>query len=272
MRQLKLFTAVSTGLVGLSCLAALAATGTTKTMRNRMVLIPAGEYLTGSSAEEVAELKKRYGKRDMYKDYPFDREVPKKKKRLKAFYIDPYEVTNEEYYRFTKQTGYALPRHWTGGRYEGSKGDHPVTYVSQSDAIEYAKWAGKRLPTEDEWEKAARSTDGRVFPWGNRFDPFKAALADSDLKLIIGALCGVNSANSAGVAPGDVSPYGVHDMAGNVREWTASEIPGSPPMAVLKGGAWVDLSVNARAAHRESAPKNARSHIIGFRCAKDADD
>jgi formylglycine-generating enzyme required for sulfatase activity len=235
-----------------------------------MMLIPAGEFLMGSSSEEVAELKEKFGARDMYKNYPFEAEVPKKRIYVKSFYIDRHEVTNEEYIKFINAKGKRPPRHWESGAYAAGKGDHPVVFVSQTDAMEYAKWAGKRLPTEIEWEKAARSSDGRVFPWGNKFDPYKAATAESDLKLIIGALCSVNSANRVEIAPGDISPYGVRDMAGNVREWTSTVRPSSTPMALVKGGSWLDISVNARSAHREFVPSNSVSHIIGFRCVKDA--
>ncbi len=233
-----------------------------------MLFIPSGEFLMGSSPEELQVVKEKYGKRDLYKNYPFEEEQPKRKVFVASFYIDRHEVTNREYARFIKATGYMPPQNWNNGMYGGGKGDHPVLFVSQKDAMEYARWAGKRLPTEQEWEKAARGTLGLVFPWGNEFDPYKAATAESDLKLIVGALCNVYSANSVELAPGDISPYGVHDMAGNVREWTSTVLPGTP-MAVIKGGSWLDLSVNARAAHREYVPKDSISHIIGFRCAKD---
>lgn len=240
-----------------------------KKPKDGMVFIPGGEFLMGSSPEEVRAVKEKYGKRDLYKNYPFEQEEPKRNIFVDSFYIDRHEVTNREYARFIKATGHMPPRTWSGGMYAGGKGDYPVLFVSQIDAMEYAKWAGKRLPTEQEWEKAARGSLGLVFPWGNEFDPYKAATAESDLRLIVGALCNVNSANTVELAPGDVSPYGVRDMAGNVREWTSTILPGPTPMAVIKGGSWVDISVNARAAHREYVPKSAISHIIGFRCVKD---
>lgn len=236
-----------------------------------MVFIPGGEFLMGSSAEEVEQVRAAYGGRSMYRDYAFEAEMPKRKVRLKPFYIDRSEVTNEEYYEFVKATGHRAPRNWTGGEYEAGKGDCPVLYVSKEDAEAYARWAGKRLPTEAEWEKAARGSDGRIYPWGDRFDPYKAATAESDIRYIYGALCSANSANPVEQAEGDVSPYGVHDMGGNVREWTATEDT-ERGMAVVKGASWVDLSINARAAHREFVPKDAVSHIIGFRLVKDVED
>tara|TARA_B100000315_G_scaffold252736_1_gene290126 strand:- start:21381 stop:22214 length:834 start_codon:yes stop_codon:yes gene_type:complete len=237
----------------------------------QMILIPAGEFLMGSSGDEVKALKDTFGKRELYSDYPFEEETPKRKVFVKSFYIDRHEVTNKKYAQFIKETGHKPPRHWQGGMYNSGKGDYPVLYVSQEDAAAYAKWAGKRLPTEEEWEKAARGAKGRIFPWGNKFDPYKAVTADSDLRLILGAVCAVNSANRVELAPDDFSPYGVRDMAGNVREWTSTAAPDTPLMVIVKGASWVDLSINARAAHREYIPKNSVSHIIGFRCVKNAE-
>ena len=234
-----------------------------------MLFIPGGEFLMGSSAEEVQVMKDKYGKRDLYKNYPFDQEQPKRYVFLDPFYIDRHEVTNSEYAKFIKATGQTPPPNWDNGMYGSGMGDHPVLFVSQKDAMEYANWAGKRLPTEQEWEKAARGSFGLIFPWGNEFDPYKAVTAESDLKLILGALCNVNSANGVERAEGDISPYGVRDMAGNVREWTASTEPDSLSHAVVKGASWVDLSINARAAHKEYIPKGSRSHIVGFRCVRD---
>ncbi|MBI5636667.1 MAG: SUMF1/EgtB/PvdO family nonheme iron enzyme [Nitrospinae bacterium] len=236
-----------------------------------MALVPAGDFLMGSTQQEIDSMKKEFGGRVLYKDYPFETEMPKRKVKLKAFYIDIYEVTNRKYMEFIKQTGHAAPQHWSGGTYPADSPDNPVLYVNKEDAEAYAKWAHKRLPTEEEWEKAARGTDGRVFPWGNKFDPNMAATADSNLEFIEHGFCKVNTGNKVGLAPGDVSPYGAHDMAGNSREWTATLDPAHKDMAVLKGASWVDLNITARAAYRESVPVESRSHIITFRCVKDAE-
>jgi formylglycine-generating enzyme required for sulfatase activity len=235
-----------------------------------MIFVPKGGFFMGSSPEELLEVVEKFGKRDLYKNYPFEEEMPKRKVFVASFYIDRHEVTNREYARFIKATGYRPPQNWSGGRCKSGKDDHPVLFVSQIDAMEYARWAGKRLPTEEEWEKAARGSLGLVYPWGNKFDPYKAATADSDLRLILDALCSIFSANKVELAPGDISPYGVHDMAGNVREWTSTTDPDSPSMVVVKGASWVDLSITARAANREYVPRGSISHIIGFRCVKDA--
>lgn len=236
-----------------------------------MVKIPAGEFVMGSSPEEVADIKARFGKRDMYKDYPFDAEAPRRKVFLKAFYIDVHEVTVKEYSEFVHATGHKAPKTWQGGHPDHNLDNHPVTFVTQEDAEAYAKWAGKRLPTAEEWEKAARGAEGRIFPWGDQFDPYKASTAESDLHAIQGALCNLNSAGPVMVAAGDVSPYGVRDMGGNVREWTCSPSQADGRLMMIKGASWVDLSINARAAHMEYIPKSSYAHIVGFRCARDAE-
>lgn len=237
-----------------------------------MVLVPSGEFWMGSAPEETMAFKEKYGDRELYRNYPFEKEQPKRKIYMKSFLIDRHEVTNREYYPFVKATGHKPPANWENGRPGSEQLDHPVLFISQRDALAYAEWAGKRLPSEEEWEKAARGTDGRIFPWGNVFDPYKASTAESDLAFIFEALCAVHSANKVETAPGDISPYGVRDMAGNVREWTSTVSPESPAMVVVKGGSWVDLSVNARAAHREYLPRDGMSHLIGFRCVLDTDE
>lgn len=248
-----------------------AVTGPGPAADSPMIKIPAGEFIMGSSAEEIREVKNRYGKREFYKNHPFDEEIPRHKVFMKAFLIDTHEVTNKEYADFVHATGHTPPKTWQGGHHDSSKGKHPVTFVTQEDAEAYAKWAGKRLPTAEEWEKAARGPDGRIYPWGDEFDPYKAATAESDLQAIKGALCDINSAAEVMAAAGDISPYGVKDMAGNVREWTATPSQGDPKMVMVKGASWVDLSVNARAAHKEYIPKTGYGHIVGFRCVKDAE-
>ncbi|MBE7413701.1 MAG: SUMF1/EgtB/PvdO family nonheme iron enzyme [Deltaproteobacteria bacterium] len=90
--------------------------------------------------------------------------------QLESFYIDRYEVTNKRFKRFVDATGRPHPEHWKGGRIPDGREDHPVVYVSWADADAFCKWEAKRLPTEQEWEKAARGTDGRTFPWGDKFD------------------------------------------------------------------------------------------------------
>ncbi len=135
-----------------------------------MVLVPAGEFVMGSEQVDKETLQQRFG---MAKT-PFLNEHPKHTVKLGDYYIDKYEVTNQKYKKFIDETGHSLPRHWKNGSYTPGNEEQPVIFVSWFDADAYCRWAGKRLPTEAEWEKAARGTDGRVFPWGDEFDLKKA--------------------------------------------------------------------------------------------------
>ena len=177
---------------------------------DRMVLIPGGEFIMGSDSQEDG--KPGY-------DYGVDEE-PRHKVYLKPFYIDKYEVAIGEYRGFLKATG----REWFGDSDipEGYLPElsynlpdidpYPANYISWHDADDYCRWKGKRLPTEAEWEKAARGTDGRLYPWGNEFDFNKANVSTSqsfetDTKYVKSYENGK-------------SPYGVLNMTGNVWEWT----------------------------------------------------
>jgi len=134
---------------------------------------------------------------------------------LPSLLIDKTEVTNEQYKQFLDDSGYKpeWPRnflkHWKNGNYPKGKTNHPVVWVSIEDAKAYAKWAGKRLPTEEEWQKAAQGDDGRDWPWGNIYDPGKANMDSDDTKPV-------------GSFPEGASPYGCLDLSGNVWEWTNS--------------------------------------------------
>jgi len=197
---------------------------------------------------------------------------------LPAFQIDTYEVTNGQYKLFVDATNRRLPDDWENGTYPPGKRSHPVVFVTWNDAHDFCVWAGKRLPTEEEWEKAARGTDGRLYPWGNEFDPRKANMPQSHS---VGTM-------PVGSFPQGRSPYGVYDMAGNVWEWTdswAKPYPGSPiPTAhyftgeykVLRGGSWVDCSfyrcgISALTFNRGYFKPTTKNQGFGFRCAKDAE-
>ncbi len=236
-----------------------------------MILIPAGPFVMGSSEKDG-----RVGL-----DVGVD-EVPVHRVKLPAFRIDRYEVTVAEYQAFLRATGRKPPGDpkfpdiypWkeTGGP-PPEIARHPVIYVDWSDADAYCRWAGKRLPTEPEWEKAARGTDGRWWPWGNAIDPKRANVQQTEF----------GGTAEVGRFEGDRSPYGVQDMAGNVAEWTASwyqPYPGSTlvrqtfgeKLRVIRGGAWVlNAHPYSRASHRSMAQKPEKRHrAIGFRCAMDA--
>ena len=130
---------------------------------------------------------------------------PQHEVNLKAFRIDKYLVTNAQYARFIAATGHRPPSDWKNGKIQEGVLQYPVTLVNWYDAAAYAKWAGKRLPTEAEWEKAARGTDGRRWPWGNDMDPAR-----------LNTYYNVGSASNVTAYANGVSPYGVYDMAGNV--------------------------------------------------------
>jgi len=224
-----------------------------------MVLIPVGPFLQGTSPQEADRLARKF----KYHVSWFGGEPPQRTVFLPAFRIDRYPVTNRRYAAFVAATNHAPPHHWQGKVPARAILDHPVVRVNRADALTYARWAGKRLPAAAEWEKAARGTDGRLYPWGNRFDA-RACQCD-----------GGGSRPPTGTAPvtahpRGASPYGVIDMAGNVAEWCADD-PG-PGSAYLKGGCWLSASpLTLRcAALGMSGFDNNQLDYIGFRCAQDA--
>ena len=229
---------------------------------NPMVLIPAGEFTMGTN--------------DRLPD-----EGPEHKVTLPAFYIDKYEVTNLQYKQFIDATNHKSPDHFRNRTFPDGKADHPVTHVSWYDANDYCQWAGKRLPTDEEWEKAARSPDGRVYPWGNDFDVTKANTPQR--WMVLGK---DGDTTPVGSFPTGVNAYGLYDMSGNVWEWTASwykPYPGNTRITenygekykVLKGGSWWDCSfykcgISAPLYNRSFFLQSTKNKSFGFRCAKDA--
>jgi len=224
---------------------------------NGMILIPGGIFLMGTTVEQVTELAAKYG----YHQSWIDHESPQKEVNLSAFLIDQYPVTNQQFHAFCQATGHAPRSYWTGGTPPDRLLDHPVSNINYEDAETYAAWAGKRLPTEAEWEKAARGTEGNMFPWGNVFDE---------------TACCWNRVGDDGLLtdpvdahPSGASPYGVMDMAGNLFEW-CNDGP-SPNNAYIKGGSWMTTEVlDLRPAARgNSGRTNNASNFYGFRCVKE---
>jgi len=230
---------------------------------NPMIKIPAGEFTLGS-------------------DNRMPDEGPKHKVYLETFYIDQYEVTNLQYQRFIQATNHRSPGHFRNRTFPEGRADHPVNFVSWFDAKAYCEWAGKRLPSNEEWEKAARGTDDeRTYPWGNTFSIERANTA-----MLWKTIKREGTTTPAGAFPSGASPYGVHDMSGNLWEWTASpyarypgnDTPADPYMnnyKTLKGGSWWDCSfyqcgLSAPVFNRSFFSPNMRNETIGFRCAKDA--
>jgi eukaryotic-like serine/threonine-protein kinase len=214
-----------------------------------MLLIPEGEFIMGLQDDE-----------------PGSSDNPSQKIFLNSFYIDKYEITNAQYKRcvaagFCKEpsliTDYPKTIHEDGKNWyrDASMGDYPVVGLTWLQAVTYCRWIGERLPLTSEWEKAARGTDGRTYPWGNQWD---AGKANWDEK---GRLDGYKKISPVGLFPGGASPYGVMDMAGNVWEWVDNFI--------LKGGSWYSYPISLRSGDPGQGPLVGRDDDIGFRCAKD---
>jgi formylglycine-generating enzyme required for sulfatase activity len=221
-----------------------------------MVLVPAGEFTMGGN-EAVSE-------------------KPVHRVALVAYYMDKYEVTVEQYAKFLEETKRGTPPEWKILN-QPLHQKHPVVMVDWSDADTYCQWAEKRLPTEAEWEKAARGTDERVYPWGN------------DVPTPLRANYGKNKWNNhaalvpVGTLEAGQSSYGIHDMAGNVWDWVSdwyskiyyktspSQNPKGPEqgeLKVLRGGSWFSRAGHLHSANRNHNTPAFRSHYSGFRCAK----
>jgi formylglycine-generating enzyme required for sulfatase activity len=188
-----------------------------------------------------------------------DDDNPRRHEAYHNFYIDLHEVSCRDYEKFVLATGYSPPANWPGGKLPRQWHPRPVTGVTQKDASEYAKWAGKRLPTEAEWEVAA-SWDGEkktLYPWGNKYIKGSANIR-------------TGSAWKVGTESRDISPNGVYDLAGNVAEWTATPAKTGP--AFIVRGSSADKSadpVMARTTRRSLVPSEKATNFIGFRCVKD---
>jgi formylglycine-generating enzyme required for sulfatase activity len=253
--------------------------------KNELILIPPGAFIMGSDVESF------YGTIVMSSVHAKPDEAPIQAVGLDAYYIDKYPVTNAEYGEFIAATNHLPPRHWDGSAYPKSLAHHPVVYVSWHDAQAYAQWAGKRLTTETEWEKAARGVDGRIYPWGNKFDSSKCSLSIMQRSIFdqrVGSSAPIVSTAPVGGSSAGASPYGVFDMAGNVWEWTSDwYLPYAGNISknrdygekekVIRGGSWLEgqdetLRVYTRCANRLHAPPNYKGSNIGFRCAKDVSD
>jgi formylglycine-generating enzyme required for sulfatase activity len=174
-----------------------------------MVRVPAGEFLMGTDDVDAANEALESGlPHPWYED-----EHPQHRVNLPTYFIDAFEVTNDQYKKFVQAVRRSLPDDWVQGTYPAGKGNFPVAYVSWFDAEAYCRWAGKRLPSEQEWEKAARGAAGLKYPWGNAFNPALANIAKGPVMFA--------SAVPVGQHKDGRSPYGAYDMIGNVWEWTS---------------------------------------------------
>jgi len=178
---------------------------------------------------------------------------------VNQFQLGRYPVTNAQYHRFVRQTGHRAPPNWDNARYPESKGDHPVTHVSCADAEAYAAWAGARLPTFEEWERAVRGDDGRLFPWGDEIDRPRCNTAE----------LGAGGTTPVGAFPEGVSPFGCYDMLGNVWEWTSTWYDEAEQyFRVVRGGAWYYNHDQSTCVSYEFFSKDYADFVIGFRIAR----
>lgn len=244
------------------------------------ITVPAGDFLMGSS-NPLSDAQ----------------DQPEHKVTLPAYKIDKYPITNAQYALFVASTGHKAPLHWVNGKIPPGLELHPVTMVTWYDAKDYATWAGKRLPTEAEWERAARGTDGRRWPWGNKMDPSR-----------LNTYAQVGSTTKVTDYPSGASPDGVMDMAGDVSDWvadnflpyTGSNAPDDMFWAkalkkpkgsettlvgaggnmvdfvntdqrykVLRGGSWKSDPFSTSTYHRNFSWPEFASAYFGFRCAQD---
>lgn len=241
-------------------------------------------------------------------------EHPERRVYLNRFLLDRLEVTNRAYAAFVHATGHRPPANFNPARTLWEQGhplsgieDHPVVNVDWNDASAYCRWAGKRLPTEAEWEKGARGTEGRRYPWGNDWDLTRAnsasywakrtvefqSGADWDAFWIKGEGARLSREHGikgevltlpVGSFPQGASPYGILDMAGNAAEWVAdwydpnyyrtaplTDPPGPERGAIkaMRGGSWLKPAVSLRTSDRDWGTMDSRPSGTGFRCAKD---
>jgi formylglycine-generating enzyme required for sulfatase activity len=189
-----------------------------------------------------------------------DDERPAEKRTLSAFKIDRTEVTRALYARCVASRRCAQPNMDLT-----QDPQFPVTNVTWNEARTYCAFAGGRLPSEEEWEKAARGSDGREYPWGNELDCGRANWGNFENE---GPCAGKNPGKpiAVGSYPQGASPYGVDDMAGNVWEWTASKYDGDSNRRVVRGGSCCSYFVEPRAANRNAWDPEHRDGDLGFRC------
>ena len=238
--------------------------GILKVEAGETVLIPEGPFIMGSSEEDLQWAVRQFHSEslDWYRD-----ETPAHTVTLPAFNIDKYEVTVGDYSLYMEATGKPPPREFENPRLNHP--NQPVVSLPWQLARDYCLWAKKRLPTEAEWEKAARGTDARHYPWGNEPDPLNANIRGM----------GDNYRNTSpgGKFPEGASPYGVMDMSGNVWEWTEdwyqpyvgneydNDFYGEK-FKVIKGGSWYSNLDLARPAVWGKAFPDQKKNYIGFRC------
>ncbi|GKS60527.1 hypothetical protein YTPLAS18_40540 [Nitrospira sp.] len=220
-----------------------------------MIHIPAGEFILGSDRGE-------------------DYEGPQRVVCLGDYWIDQFPVTNQEFAKFVFDSKYRPTGTWDPQSVR-SKGTHPVTGITWRDAHEYGAWCNKRLPTEYEWEKAGRGTQGPRFPWGNQWNAANCCCWEG----------GARSTCSVGAHQADKSPFGVVDMAGNVSEWCSNDfefdryalieatnpsVTSDSQVRAVRGGNWLEVDRSSFELFRRGMMNTAASNgCVGFRCCRD---
>ena len=222
-------------------------------------------------------------------------EHPQHTVTLDGFWMDQTEVTNAMYAQCVAVRACTEPVanvSFTRNSYYGNAqyDNYPVIYVNWNQAWSYCKWAGRALPTEAQWEKAARGTEGSTYPWGNQFDCINGNFDDETQATAYAVIGGPNCDGYVDTAPvgsytTGTSPYGVKDMAGNVWEWVADwfgdypSVPVTNPTGpdngeyrVLRGGSWYNNVDNIRAAYREWDDPVHTGYYLGFRCSLNASE
>lgn len=221
------------------------------------IVIPAGEFRMGSDPASDA--------------VPYENEYPRHRVAVEAFQLSRTHITNAQYAQFIDASGHPAPGHWLDGQIPEGLAEHPITYVDWHDAQSFCQWAGGRLPTEAEWDKAARGEDARLWPWGNQ--PPDAKRCNFDKNIL--------TTSPVQQFPQSASPYGVLDMAGNAWEWTSSlahpypyraddgrEDPSRPEARTVRGSSYTHTAREIRAADRHSFAPGTRGPYLGFRVAR----
>lgn len=267
------------------------ADGPDNPLEGDMIFIPAGQFVFGTNQTDKSGLGASMGiPKPLYLD-----SHPEQKPFLKGFYIDRLEVTNRRYQKFLEDVPrhpdykaivetlgyYAPPKGWRKTQFPEGLGDHPVIWVTWFDAANFCQWAGKRLPTEREWERAARGTQGRAYPWGNEFERNRANLPNK-----IGSKVALSK---VGAFPKGATPEGIQDLIGNVWEWIEDDYAAYPgntfkfedfdeDYKVIRGASVSDighfpgefyakvLKEYARAGYRQYAAADQGASDVGFRC------
>ena len=256
-----------------------------------MVYVPAGEFEMGSTEAEVEESLAECNAYYECSERWFDNQLPEHTVALDGFWIDQTEVTNAQYARCVAAGGCDLPDGgsypFIGGCDDSTYADYPVVAVDWHQAIAYCAWAGVRLPTEAEWEYAARGSEGRRYPWGDEFDGARLNFCDVNCDLSWANRQfddGYRYAAPVGSYPKGASWCGAVDLAGNVSEWTADWLGhytsdrqvnpaglSSGSIRGVRGGSWATIPVYVRGADRGWDNTNLLDRSYGFRCARSSE-